>query len=223
MTEEHPEDAAVEPTPEADPPVVKKVKKAPAKRAPRKAPAKKVAPLLDPSPALSWEQDPAPEVVEPVAETPEEPVSAPVLVNTSAAVTEVASATGTLSMDNVRNVDNWRAFIHQITPVIVGVFVTLGVTTEDMALLWVPLVFAILDPLMSYANASDKGRRVAYGVLGTLQSGGLLVALLGDKSPWLPIISALLVAVSSQLARFYTPTSTIIPKYAANPDDAVRR
>lgn len=196
-----------------DVPVVKKVaKKAPAKKAVKKAPPK----LTPATGGLSWEQDPVPEVtpvatsvpaVE-VAPVPEPVVTEPV---TSARVspTEVVPTTGTLTLAKLRNLDNWRAFLHQITPVVVAAFVTLEVTTEDFALLWVPLVFAIADPLLSYANAQDKGRKIAYGVLGTLQSGGLMVALLGDRSPWLPIVSALLVAISSQLSRFYTPTSTM--------------
>lgn len=132
-----------------------------------------------------------------------------------AAATIVVPTSGMLKPDNMRNLDNWRASLHQVTPVIVSVFVTLGLTTQDTALLWVSLLFAVADPLLSYANATDKARKIAYGVLGVLQSGGLLAAVLGESSPWVPISASVVTILSSALARFYTPTSTMVPAPSA--------
>lgn len=173
--------------------------------------------MTESTPPLSWEQESVPEI--PPNETAMVPsVPDPVIDETVVqgppnldGVTEVVAAVGTVSRAGARNLDNWRAAVHQITPVIISIFVTAGVATQDFAMLWVPLVFAIADPLLSYTNTEYKARKVVYGVLGVLQSGGLIVALLGSSSPWVPVISAGLSAISSLLARFYTPTSTVVP------------
>jgi hypothetical protein len=131
---------------------------------------------------------------------------------------------GVLTISKLRNLDNWRAFIHQLAPVIVTVLTALSITTEDQAALWVALAFAILDPLLSYSNATDKARRIAYGVLGLASSGGLLTALLVPTAPEiLPVASALTTIVSSFLGRFYTPTSTMVPAGTLTYSDQPRR
>lgn len=129
----------------------------------------------------------------------------------------VAPKSGIITWGRLANLNNIRAFLHQITPVIVTVLTTLSITTNDVAALWVSLAFAILDPLLSYRNATDKARQIAYGVLGLLQSGGLLVAILGTVPNVIPIASAVVTIVSSTLSRFYTPTTTMTPKPAAAP------
>jgi len=170
-------------------------------------PAPAVAPPAPPAPAdnspaaLPWEHDPAPA---PPAQPPA-PAS-PALPGIS-----TAPKSGIVTSNRVRSLDNWRAWLHQVTPVIVGALVALHVASQDAVLLWVSLAFAVLDPLLSYTNATDKSRKIAYGVLGLLQSGGLAAALLGDTSPWLPVVSAGVTVVSSALARFYTPTTTLVP------------
>lgn len=129
-----------------------------------------------------------------------------------AAITLVTPTDGLLPTANLKNLDNWRALLHQITPVIVTVLTALSITTNDQAALWVSLVFAVLDPLLSYRNATDKARQITYGVLGLLQSGGLLVAILGTVPNAVPIASAVVTIVTSTLSRFYTPTTTMTPK-----------
>ena len=127
---------------------------------------------------------------------------------------------GVLTLDRLKSLDNWRAFIHQVTPVIVTVLTTLSITTETQAALWVSLFFAIVDPLLSYSNVTDKARKIAYGVGGLLQSGGLLAAVtMVAPGPVVPILSALITVVTSTLSRFYTPTSTMLPKAVAAQDD----
>lgn len=129
------------------------------------------------------------------------------------AITLVSPTQGILPRRNLKNLDNWRAFIHQVTPVIVTVLTTLSITTNDKAAVWVSLVFAVIDPLLSYRNATDKARQIAYGLGGLLQSGGLLTAALMVTPPaFIPIVSAVITVITSTLSRFYTPTTTMVPK-----------
>ena len=176
----------------------------PAPVAPEPTPAPAPAP-----PAAQTEADRAPTALPWEHDTPAagDPVFAPV-PSTAGITTEAKS--GIITGNRLRNLDNWRAWLHQVTPVVVGALVALHVASQDAILLWVSLFFAVADPLLSYTNATDKGRKIAYGVLGLLQSGGL-----ADTSPWLPVVSAGVTVVSSALARFYTPTTTIVP--APNP------
>ena len=138
---------------------------------------------------------------------------------TPAALTLVGPANpGVLRVSNLKNLDNIRAFIHQITPVVVTVLTTLAITTEDKAALWVSLFFAIIDPLLSYRNTTDKIRQIVYGIGGLAQSGGLLAAATMVAPPAvLPVASAVLTILTSTLSRFYTPTSTVAPKTQATP------
>jgi len=132
--------------------------------------------------------------------------------------TTIAPRHGVLSPGKLRNLDNWRAFLHQLTPVVVTVLTALSITTEDKAALWVSLFFAIIDPLLSYRNTTDKMRQILYGVLGLAQSGGLLAAVLLPTAPEvLPIASAVVTVISSTLSRFYTPTSTMAASVPAIP------
>lgn len=130
-----------------------------------------------------------------------------------ASLTTVTPKSGIITLSKLGNLDNWRAFIHQLTPVVVTVLTTLSITTDDQAALWVSLFFAVIDPLLSYRNATDKARQIFYGVGGLLQSGGLLAAVtMVAPGPVVPIVSALITVVTSTLSRFYTPTSTMTPK-----------
>jgi len=128
-------------------------------------------------------------------------------------LTTVAPKPGVITVGRLKNLDNWRAFVHQLTPVIVTVLTTLAVTTDAQAALWASLVFAVLDPLLSYQHSHDKARQIAYGVLGLAQSGGLLAAVLLPTAPTLlPVAAAVVTIINSTLSRFYTPTSTMVPK-----------
>lgn len=134
-------------------------------------------------------------------------------VTRTPSLTLVAPKPGIITVNRLKSLDNIRALIHQITPVIVTVLTTLSITTEDKAALWVSLLFAIVDPLLSYSKSIDKARMIAYGLGGLLQSGGLLTAILMVAPPTaVPIVSAVITVITSTLARFYTPTSTMLPK-----------
>jgi hypothetical protein len=134
------------------------------------------------------------------------------------ALTLVAPTKGVLPLQNLTNLDNWRALIHQITPVVVTVMTTLAITTEDQAAIWVSLFFAVIDPLLSYRNTTDKLRQIVYGVFGLLQSGGLLAAATMVAPPTvLPVVAALSTVFTSVLGRFYTPTSTVVTKTEVSP------
>lgn len=128
---------------------------------------------------------------------------------------------GILTLDRLKSKDNWRAWLHGITPVIVTVLTTLSITTNDKAAVWVSLFFAVIDPLLSYSNVTDKARKIAYGLGGLLQSGGLLTAALMVAPPTVvPVVSAVITVLTATLSRFYTPTSTMVPKPNAPQENA---
>ena len=134
------------------------------------------------------------------------------VLNESAETMVVADG-GVLPIANLRNASNWRAFVHQIVPVIVSALVTMNIVTGDMATAWVPFVFAIADNLLSVGNAADRVRRAIYAGVGVLQAGGLVTMLVTDVAPaYVPVAGAVLAVASAFLARFYVPTTTIIPK-----------
>ena len=133
-------------------------------------------------------------------------------VNKSAEIL-VAADSGVLPIANLRNLSNWRALVHQIVPVIVSALVTMNIVTGDMATAWVPFVFAIADNLLSVGNAADRVRRAIYAGVGVLQAGGLVTMLVTDVAPaYVPVAGAVLAVASAFLARFYVPTTTIVPK-----------
>ena len=134
------------------------------------------------------------------------------VLNESAETMVVADG-GVLPIANLRNASNWRAFVHQIVPVIVSALVTMNIVTGDMATAWVPFVFAIADNLLSVGNAADRVRRAIYAGVGVLQAGGLVTMLVTDVAPaYVPVAGAVLAVASAFLARFYVPTTTIVPK-----------
>lgn len=135
---------------------------------------------------------------------------------TAPSLTLVSPKSGVVNVGRMTNLDNVRALIHQLTPVVVTVLTALSITTEDKAAIWVALFFAVVDPLLSYRNTVDKARQIAYGLLGLAQSGGLLTAALMVAPPTaVPVVSAALTILTSTLSRFYTPTSTMRPETAA--------
>lgn len=129
---------------------------------------------------------------------------------------DVAPTPGVIPGQGLKSWANWRAFLHQITPVIVTTLVGVGIVTNNQAALWVPLFFAIIDPLLNVGNTQDKLRRAVYGVAGLLQVGGLaggLVTGLGAGGNGLVAagVGAGVTILSTFLARFYTPTTTMTP------------
>lgn len=134
------------------------------------------------------------------------------VLNRSAETMVVADG-GVLPVANLRNLSNWRALVHQIVPVIVSALVTMNIVTGDMATAWVPFVFAIADNLLSVGNAADRVRRAIYAGVGVLQAGGLVTMLVTNVAPaYVPVAGAVLAVASAFLARFFTPTTTIVPK-----------
>ena len=163
------------------------------------------------------------------------------VLNESAETMVVADG-GVLPIANLRNASNWRAFVHQIVPVIVSALVTMNIVTGDMATAWVPFIFALADNLLSVGNTTDRVRRAViresrivlatlalvapwlgwladrvrraiYAGVGVLQAGGLVTMLVTDVAPaYVPVAGAVLAVASAFLARFYVPTTTIVPK-----------
>lgn len=128
----------------------------------------------------------------------------------------VEPTNGLLPIANLKNVDNWRAFIHQVTPVVVTTLVAIGIITNSQVMLWVPLIFAIIDPVLSSLNATDKIRKIIYGVAGLTQTGGMIAGLATGLSSTggqiAPIVGVGVTILSAFLGRFYTPTTTMVPK-----------
>lgn len=132
--------------------------------------------------------------------------------NRRAAVTVVQPTSGVLPVMNLKSLDNWRAFVHQLVAVVVPVLVTLNIVTENAASAWVPFLFAIADNVLSVGNTVDRVRRAIYATVGVAQAGGLATVLLSSAAPqWIPVTSAGLTILSAFLARFYTPTTTLVP------------
>lgn len=123
----------------------------------------------------------------------------------------VPKPSAVLPLANLKSWDNWRAFVHSITPIIMGMFVTMDVMTENQATLWIPLIFAIADPVLSVGNTTDKLRRTVYTVLGVLQTGGLVASFFVGHESYLPVAAAVITILNALLARFYTPTTTFAP------------
>ena len=83
-------------------------------------------------------------------------------------------------------------------------------------MLWVPLIFAIIDPVLSSLNATDKIRKIIYGVAGLTQTGGMIgrpaTGLSSTGGQIAPIVGVGVLILSAFLGHFYTPTTTMVPK-----------
>lgn len=124
----------------------------------------------------------------------------------------VEPTAGVLPVLNLKSLDNWRAFFHQFVAVLVPILVTANVVTQNMATAWVPFVFAIVDNVLSVGNTTDRIRKVVYALVGLLQTGGLLTVILATVAPEYVVVGgAILAVVSAFMARFYTPTTTMVP------------
>lgn len=126
--------------------------------------------------------------------------------------TVVQAISGVLPVMNLKSIDNWRAFFHQAVAVLVPILVTANIVSENEATAWIPFVFAIADNVLSVGNTTDKVRRVIYALIGLLQTGGLVTAVLSTVAPsYVTVGGAVLAVVSAFMARFYTPTTTMVP------------
>lgn len=126
----------------------------------------------------------------------------------------VEPTSGVLPTANLKNRDNWRAFFHQLVAVLVPILVTANVVSENTAAAWVPFVFAIADNILSVGHTADRVRRAIYAGIGVLQAGGLATSLLTTFAPtYVTVGGAALAVVSAFLARFYTPTTTMVPSH----------
>lgn len=127
--------------------------------------------------------------------------------------TLVVPASGVMPL---KTMDDWRALFHQIVPIVVTALVTAHLVTESQLALWIPLAFAIVDPLLSIGNTTDKIRRVIYGLLALVQAGSAVTAVVEvvaqHSNPVVaPIITAGGALISGVLGKFFTPTSTMVP------------
>jgi hypothetical protein len=163
-----------------------------------------VTPVANQDTSLPWSDDPAPSAaVEPVVPiAPPSPVVVPV--------------SGVLKTEHLKDLANWRAFLHQLAPVVVGVLMTLQVaTSQNTIMVYVALFFAVADPLLSFTNSTDTVRRVAYSLLGVLQTAGTVSLLFAGHSTAIPVITAAVAITSAFVARFFTPTTTVVSQQVA--------
>ena len=123
----------------------------------------------------------------------------------------VAPTAGVLPVKNLRSLENWRAFFHQLVAVIVPILVTADIVSKNAAAAWVPFVFAIADNILSVGNTTDKIRKAIYAAVGVAQAGGLATVVLSSVAPnYVTVGGAVLAVVSAFMARFYTPTTTLV-------------
>lgn len=117
---------------------------------------------------------------------------------------------------SLTDLGNLRAFLHQITPVVVTALMALHVAGGDSNKIgvYVALFFALVDPLLSFTSSEDTMRRIVYGLLGVGQVGGAIAILFGGfgaANTIVPLATAGITILSSFLARFYSVTTTLIP------------
>lgn len=110
---------------------------------------------------------------------------------------------------------DWASFFHQLTPIICTAFVAAHMVTNDQVTLWVPMIWAILDPILSATNSTDKVRTIIYSLFATLQTGNTLSQVLQvgiDHSNTVvaPYITAGGAILSGVLGTFFTPTPSSI-------------
>lgn len=118
---------------------------------------------------------------------------------------------GVLPVENLKSLENWRAFFHQAVTIIVPVLVVMNVATQSEVTAWLPFLFAVVDNVLSVGNTADRLRRAIYAGIGVLQTGGLITVLFASVPQYIPIAGAVLAVGSAFMARFYTPTTTIVP------------
>lgn len=129
------------------------------------------------------------------------------------ATSTVTPTTGILPGQNLKSWANWRAALYGFTPVAMTLLTALYLQFPDSkVLVWVMLALAVVTPLLSAYNTEDKLRRIAYAVMGLLQTAGFTATLLVGHEAYIPIVSTVITVISSTLARYHTPTTTLKPK-----------
>lgn len=150
-----------------------------------------------------------PVVVTPGEEPPEELLS---WGQRGSSVSTVTPTAGILPGQNLKSFANWRAALYGFTPVAMTFLTALYLQLPNKYLVWAMIALAVITPLLSAYNTQDKLRRIVYGVMGLLQTGGFVATLLVGHEAYIPIVSTVITILSSTLARFHTPTSTMVPK-----------
>lgn len=127
-------------------------------------------------------------------------------------VPTVTPTAGILPGQNLKSWENWRAFLYGLTPVAMTALTAIYLQFHDKYSVWIMLALAIITPLLSAYNTDDKLRRIAYGVMGLLQTAGFTATLLVGHEAYIPIVSSVVTILSSTLARYHTPTTTLMPR-----------
>lgn len=131
---------------------------------------------------------------------------------------KVATTQPVSGVTKPKTLEDWRALFHDAVPIIVTTLIGMSIVTENDANLWIPYLFAIVDPLLSIGATQDKVRRIIYGLVTLLQGSSAAVAVFTDN-PQIPIlVTAGATIFGSLFARFNTATSALVPKTRNGPD-----
>lgn len=128
------------------------------------------------------------------------------------ATSTITPLPGVMPGQTLKNTANWRAFLYGMIPVATTALTAFNLQFHDKISVYLLLAVAVLGPLVSITNSIDKLRRIVYGVLGLLSTAGFAASLFVGHESYLPVVSAVVTILSSTLARYYTPTSTLISK-----------
>jgi len=110
----------------------------------------------------------------------------------------------------IRTLDDWRDLLHRTVTAVCLVLGTSHVAGFDtnglIVVVVVPAILGVIDAAVSYANATDTGRRLVYAVLGGAQA---ILAGVGFAVESLPmmIVGVATAVVNSVYASQWTATS----------------
>lgn len=106
----------------------------------------------------------------------------------------------------IKTKEDVRLLFHTLALVLGPVFIIGGFTTETGWTYWTGLVLAFIDALLSLVLTPDGLRKVLYA-LSALVVAILGVLNLGDPAFTSALAAAIVGAISSVIAVFYTPAS----------------
>jgi hypothetical protein len=123
----------------------------------------------------------------------------------------------------LKSLDDLRALFHNFVAVLVPILVSVHLVDNNAAVLWTALAFAIVDPILSVSNTTDKVRKVIYGLLALLQTGTVATTIIQTaaehSSPVVaPIITAVGAAITGLFSGLFTPTPTTMQVVSEYPN-----
>lgn len=102
--------------------------------------------------------------------------------------------------------EDWRLFFHSLALALAPVFIVAGFATDVSWAYWSGLVLALVDAVFSFVMSADGVRRVLYALSGLVVAIAIVLNL-GDPTFITSLVGAIVGALSSVIAVFYTPSS----------------